>query len=140
MNCWVLERWQPAGFFGLKEAWNKRGRFYDDIHEKWVDLNGPFPERGAYTMICPLLENDGSPAKLDETTLTAIRRKVLDDEGFAELQGIERDFLVAAQHEQRDATRRSVADKRQEDIREYHLKNWDKINRSVTRGYSTTPR
>lgn len=140
MNCFVLERWQPAGFFGSRENWEKTSRVFDDVHGQWVNLKGPFPERGRYVMICPIWTNEGKYMPLDESVLTAIRRKINGDEDFAGLTPTDRHELVKQANEREEKARQYDADKRQEDIREYHLHNWDKMVRSQTRGYSITPR
>lgn len=140
MERWILERWQPAGFFGSRKDWEDTNSFYDDIKQTYVNLKGAFPERGAYVMICPIVGNEGQYVPLDETALQAIKLKVRQDEQFAEMQGIERDALVLADHQQQQNAQEAVADKRQEYIREYALKNWDKENRSTSRAYNFTPR
>lgn len=139
MECWVLERWQPAGFFGPRDIWEKTDRFYDDVKQEWMNLKGEFPSRGAYTAVCPLWDN-GKFIPLTESVLTGIRQKVRADESFAEMQGFERDRAIEQQYKQQQSHRDYEADKNQEHIREYWLKNWDKINRTGTGAYSFTPR
>lgn len=140
MQCFILERWQPAGFFGSREVWENRSRFYDDVSQEWTNLKGPFPERGAYTMICPIVGSSGQYVPLDETAMMAIKIKITDDEDFAELQIIERNRLIVEQQSAVNAEVEARADKRQDDLREYFLTNKDKINRSAATGYSITPR
>ena len=138
MNCFVLERWQPAGFFGSRENWEKG--FYDERSQKWTNTRGPFPTRGAYTMLAPIWTEDGKFEPLTEDTLIAIREKLAKDEEFASLPVEARKYMVEEDHKREEERRFADADMRQEYIREYHLKNWDKINRTGTTGYSITPR
>ena len=140
MNCWILERWQPAGFFGSRQSWEDSDRFYDDVRDRWVNLKGPYPDRGAYTMVCPLIGDDGKFVPLDETVMRGIKKKIADDEMFAGMQAFQRNEAIVAKQQAEDDWRQSEADKRQDFIREHHLKNWDKENRSTTRAYSTHPR
>jgi hypothetical protein len=139
MNCFVLERWQPAGFFGPRDRWEKSDSFYDDIKQEWVNLKGPFPERGTYCIVCPLWD-DGKFISLTESVLTGIREKVRADENFAEMQDIERGYLIADKHQRERSHLANQNDRTQEHTREYWLKNWDKINRTGTGAYSFTPR
>lgn len=140
MNCWVLERWMPPGFFGGKEAWERDRMFYDDVSQKWVDLKGSYPTRGGYVMITPLCKEDGSHIPADWDLLYAVKRRIRKDEEFASQSMWKRNDLIQDEFARQQRLREQEADKRQEDIREYHLKHWDEINRSVTRGYSITPR
>lgn len=139
MECWVLERWLPAGFFGSREEWEKTAGFYDDVHQEWVDIKGPFPERGRYALITPLMGRDG-PAELNSSTLAGIREKVAKDEEFADLDIISRDHMVHEHHAQQQRASEYEADKRQEYIREYYAKNWYSIDSKARTGYSITPR
>lgn len=140
MERWVLERWQSAGFFGSRQAWEDSDRFYDDVTQKTVNLKGPFPERGAYTMVCPITGNSGEFVPLDETVMTGIKEKVRNDELFASLSVAERNALVAAKDDRETAARTYETERKQDFIREYHVRNWDKENRSHTTAYNITPR
>ena len=135
LETWILERWQPAGFFGSKDRWDEGSNFYDDMKGKWVNIRGPFPSRGMYTMVAPIWDK-----VLDESVLTNIREKLVRDEEFAGLSQIERDNLVKAEDDRRQAQTMETADKQQESLREYWLKNWDSFDRNVSRAYSGFPR
>lgn len=139
MECWVLERHQPAGFFGSRERWEKSDSFYDDAKQEWINLKGPFPERGEYVMVCPLWDN-GKFIPLTESVLIGIRQKVRADEAFAEMQDFERNRAIEEKQKREQGAIQYDQDERQGHIREYYLKNWDKINRTGTGAYSFTPR
>lgn len=140
MERWILERWQPAGFFGSRQRWEEANSFYDDVRQCYVNLKGEFPSRGAYVTICPIVGHGGEYVSLDEAALTGIKLKIRQDEEFAELQSIERDAMVLAQHQRQKNAEEAEADRRQDFIREHALKNWDKENRSTSRAYNFTPR
>lgn len=139
MTCWVLERWMPPGFFGGKEAWEKDRWFYDDVHQQWVDLKGEYPTRGMHVMIHPLTRN-GSYIPLDHAMLNIIKGLIRSDEEFASKSHWERDRLIRQSWDAEDAQTKIETQKAQNDLREYHLRNWDQINRSARKGYSITPR
>ena len=141
LECWVLERWMPPGFFGTKEAWEIGRTFQDDVHGVTVDLKGDFPTRGAYVMLRPIVDKStGGFLPLDRQVIDAIRRSVREDEAFASMSVTARDALVASHQQSRDARDERERERAIEFNREYHLQNWDVIDRSVTRGYSITPR
>ena len=139
MECWVLERWQPPTFFGSREEWDENRYFYDDVSQSWVDLKGPFPARGKYTMNLPLTK-DGTFLPLDENLMLLIKKQIYRDWEFAESTEEERNEAVAKQHEMLQKDKSNEVEKEQDDIREYHLKNWDKIGRSMNKAYSTHPK
>ena len=136
MECWVLERWQPPTFFGDPEQWDEGRYFQDDVSQTWVDLKGPFPLRGKYTMTLPLTK-DGSFLPLDENLMLLIRKQMARDRDFAESTEAERNEAVKKQQEILQKEKSDEVEKEQENIREYHLKNWDKIGRSMNKAYST---
>lgn len=138
-ECWILERYQKPEFFGDRGDWEKKASFYDDIHQEWVDLRGPFPTRGAYVMVAPLTM-DGSYLPMDDAMMRAISEKLAMDERFSSLRETERHDAIIADHKRQEAERNYRTDKNQEHLREYWLKNWDSINRSHTKAYNITPR
>lgn len=140
MECFVLERWLPAGFFGSKDEWERTKSFFDDAKCEWVDLKGPFPSRGDYSMVSPILGDDGLFTPLDESVLVGIREKVLKDEEFASLDAVTRSHLIQEHYNEKQKATEYQTQKDFEGTREWFAKNWFDIDRNVRRGYSTNPR
>ena len=136
-TCWILERWAPPHFFGTPKAWNDKRWFYDDIHQKWADITGPYPSRGDYVMICPLT-SDGSFLPLDSTMMQSIKRKIRDDEEFADLSPLGRNAMVSDIRGLQDRGREYRINKQQEFNKEDYLRGKYAIGEGV--GYSFTPR
>lgn len=141
LECWVLERWVPPGFFGGKEAWENGRMFFDDVHHEWIDVKGDYPTRGGYIMLRPIVNSaDNSFLPLDRQVIEAIRRSVRDDEQFSAMSEDQRARLLRDHKQDADRRREEQTEKEMADVREYHARNWDAIDRSITRGYSITPR
>lgn len=140
LECFVLERFVGQGFFGSPEEWDSGRYLYDDIHQEWVDTKGPYPSRGMYITICPLMTKDGGYLPLDSTMMDAIKRKIYEDEAFAAASSMERDALALNRYLAQQKQQDSRLQTQQEKVREYYLNNWDRINREPARGYSITPR
>lgn len=134
-ECWVLVSYAEPEFFGDPNKWESR--FYDDVHQKWIDR--PFPYRGDYIFICPV-SDDGSLLPLTEDVFQSICRKVRADEQFHEMNGEQRSDYVHFLDHQRQVREQQASDDKAAARDEYYKTNWDRINAGTTRGYSTTPR
>jgi hypothetical protein len=140
LECFVLERFVGQGFFGSPTEWDSDRYFYDNVHQKWADTKGPYPSRGMYITVCPLATRQGDYLPLDSTMMDAIKRKVTEDESFASASLSRRNETIANNYHGQRKIESDKADHNQEYVREYFLKNWDRINREPSRGYSITPR
>lgn len=139
LECWILEQWQPPKFFGTPEEWNKDRYFYDDVNQVTVDVKGPYPNRGRYTMVLPLTEN-GTFLPLSEQLKEEIAIRIRANEGFAYLLPDERAASIQQNYE-REEQRKELDLVETDGARdEYYKSNWERLNRQGTRGYSVTPR
>jgi len=86
------------------------------------------------------LTKDGSFLPLDENLMLLIRKQIARDRDFAESTEAERNEAIEKQQQVLQKEKSEEVDKEQDDIRDYHLKNWDKIGRSINTAYSTHPK
>lgn len=132
LECWVLEQWQPPKFFGDRTEWEKDRYFYDDINTKWVDVKGPYPDRGKYVMCLPLTEN-GSFLPLSEVLKEEIAIRIKANEEFAYLLPTERTASLQANYEKQERLKMLALEDADNERDEYYKSNWGRLNRQGTR-------
>lgn len=54
LSRWIIEKWQPAKFFGKWSEWEESRYFVTDDGKR-IDALGPFPSKGMYVMVMPLI-------------------------------------------------------------------------------------
>lgn len=139
MECWVLERWMKPEFFGGKEQWEQHRWFYDDFHQKMVDLRGPYPTRGDYVMLHPLTV-DGAFITADWDLMHAIKRRIHEDVRFFEMDDYTRAEETKKVHVARRIAKEYETEKSVRAQEDYTIANFEKLVRNQRRGYSVTPR
>lgn len=138
-EAFMLERYQEAGFFGTPDEWNKDRNFYDDISQTWVDVKGPYPSAGAYTLVMPLTDGDGNYIALTEAVCNEVLRKIRNDIAWASLTHDERLQYLQSEDEREAQQREYEREQADGERDEYYKRNWGQINRGMTRAYNFTP-
>lgn len=128
--CWMLERWATPEFFGNETTWeiNRWGSAAD--FGKRIDVLGPFPRRGSYILVAPMMDDDYNPLPLTEGLLNEIRRRVeIGSQRNAALG------ILEIERRLKQSKSKEKVDNELEERREYYRVNGDRINRERARGY-----
>src|SRR5690242_720910 len=74
--CWMLERWATPEFFNLKN-WTDL-RYGEDTAGtgKQIDYLGPFPSRGEYILVAPLIDDDGAMLPITEALMIELKERL----------------------------------------------------------------
>lgn len=125
--CFVLERWASPEFFD-ESTWAENRTGSDSAGTgKFIDYLGPFPRRGDYITICPLVDSQGKMLPLSSMLLDEIRQRVVH--GSANVVLGAREVQRRRKAAENAATVTSLLD----ELQEYYNSKGDKINRLASR-------
>ncbi len=114
--CFMFERWAAPEFFH-ENNWNAQ-RFGDG-----VDLLGPFPRRGDYILVAPLMTDDYEPLDLSSALLAELNQRVQGGSQTKDVLG-----LLEISRRVKVAKNAALVNKLLDERFEYYKQNAEKIN------------
>lgn len=136
-GCFVLEEWRPPEFFGDRAEW-ERERWAWGSDGQRHEIMAPFPSRGEYVFVQPLVAPSGAPFQLTGQVADYVEwliqaRRAQADNAYTNAQLTLRriDAMRAAQEE-----RRKQAEERLAVIADEMQTRAEEANLADTRAYS----
>lgn len=125
LECWILEAYAPAEFFGTPDEWEK-------IDMKNV-LGIPFPSRGMYVLCTPLMASDGTYLDLTESLLVAVKKKISFDREWASLNEERQLDVCVQQNLEREKAAEERADKKAHEIFDHYYTHAERLSKEDDR-------
>lgn len=137
--CFILERFSDVGFYD-KAEW-ERERFGPDEAGTMqrIDYLGPYPSRGEYMMIAPLIDDTDGTGDAGTMEMIPLSNGLLEEIKARVSYGAQKDALlgVRALHQAKKRAKDAAqVEKLSVDLKEWYLQNEDQVNTRHTRKWS----
>lgn len=131
--CFILERYAETGFYN-EDQWNALRYGVEEGTGRTIDHMGPYKREGDYIKVVEMMDDDLAPFPPDKI----FSQQMLDEIQYRVAAGAQKNAtlgILALQRKRKEAERVKRLTEMQEERRDYHRKNADRINALHSRDY-----